>query len=79
MSRQTPRPTVQSTRSNAFDPGFEARASRAKTKPGGVLGSVNSSAIHASEDAPRRRFAAVSVGLKARIGCVRPLRKELLA
>ena len=79
MSTPTPRPTTNSLRSDAFDPGFEARASRAKTKSGKDAGSVNGSVIRATEDVARRRFAAASVGLKARIERGRPLRKELLA
>lgn len=75
MSTPTPRPKSKN-RSDAFDPGFEARASRAKTKSGKDAGRVNGSAIGPTEDVARRRFAAASVGLKARIGCGRPLRKE---
>ena len=45
-------------RLTGFDPTSQARSSRAKTKPGGVRGSVNSSAIHASEDEIRPRVAA---------------------
>ena len=47
-------------RGTGFGRPGQGRSSRAKTKPGGVLGSVNSSAsaIDATEDAARRRFAA---------------------
>lgn len=76
MTTHTPRPINQFPRSEAFDPGIEAHCTRAKTKSGGVLGNVNSTAIHASEDATRRRFAAACGGLNIRIGCIRPLRKD---
>lgn len=39
--------------------GIQARSARAKTKNGKDAGSANGSAIHVSEDAARRRFAAV--------------------
>ena len=45
-------------RGTGFGRPGQGRSSRAKTKPGGVLASVNSSAIDATEDAARRRFAA---------------------
>jgi hypothetical protein len=47
-------------RPSGFEPVSQARSSRAKTKPGKDAGSVNGSAIRATEDAARRRFAAAS-------------------
>jgi hypothetical protein len=41
----------------------QAFRSRAKTKSGQDAERVNGSAVHPTEDAPRRRFAAVSEGL----------------
>jgi hypothetical protein len=50
--------SISFKRLTGFDQVRQARSSRMKTKPGGVLGSGNSSAIHATEDGARRPFAA---------------------
>jgi hypothetical protein len=53
-------PTDKSVkRLTGFDPVRQDRISRAKTKPGKDARRVNGSTIRATEDAARRRFAAV--------------------